>query len=588
MEDFFRQPQYARGRHIPLVDLIVRREKELAAEQRLSSYACPCTKCHGGRRRTLKTIDNHRQKYGRDEHLMYSILGGNPLGGFPPQGIWVEDNRDNDDDENLFDDAESSSLYSEEMDPYHDVQQQVQDAFAQGDQLREQTTDAEVDDDVDNVEADELSARLDLLDEMSRQATRPLYQGLKVSIISATIVLVNMAVVHSVPNEYLNELLKYLGTVLLPRGNRLPLNYYEAKNIIKKLGLNYKQIHACPNGCILYRKEYENHSSCPKPGCGRSRYMPNSRSSPTKVVRWFPFIPRVLRMFRSPAISKLLRYHQDHPNNDDSVMKSVADSPAWKHVTSEHVDPSFALEPRNLRLGLSLDGVNPFPHSNTTHSTWPILLLIYNLPPYLVTKKFFIQLSILISGKESPTSENIGVYIERLVEELQLLWTGMRAQDFLNPVGERGFHLRGILMWTFSDYPALGLISGLSTHGYKACVVCGPETEACSAKTTNKLNEDQKAKGRKIVYGGGRRWTRRHHPYRSDLSFNGKVERRNNPVRMTGKRILQCAEDRERYLKDGGREGGNDDPVHVHGVKHRSCLDALPYWKVGFFFILTN
>ena len=108
-------------------------------------------------------------------------------------------------------------------------------------------------------------------------------------------------------------------------------------------------------------------------------------------------------------------------------MKSIADSPVWKHVTLEHVDPSFALEPRNLRLGLSLDGVNPFPHSNTTHSTWPVLLLIYNLPPYLVTKKFFIQLSILISGKESPTSENIGVFIECLLEELQLLWTGVRA-----------------------------------------------------------------------------------------------------------------------------------------------------------------
>ena len=143
-------------------------------------------------------------------------------------------------------------------------------------------------------------------------------------------------------------------------------------------------------------------------------------------------------------------------------------------------------------------------------------------------------------------------------------------------------------MWTISDYPAWGLISGLNTHGYKACVVCGPETEARSTKIGNKLNEDQKAKGRKIVYGGERRWTRRHHPYRSDLSFNGKVERRNNPVRMTGERILQCAEDRERYLRDGGREGGNDDPVHVHGMKHRSCLDALPYWKAGFFFILTN
>ena len=286
-------------------------------------------------------------------------------------------------------------------------------------------------------------------------------------------------------------------------------------------------------------------------------------------------------MFRSPTISKLLRYHQDHPNNDESVMKTVADSPAWKHITLDHVDPSFALEPRNLRVGLSLDGVNLFPHSNTTHSTWPILLLIYNLPPYLVTKKFFIQLSILISGKDSPTFESIGVYIRPLLEELQTLWTRVRAQDFLNPAGERIFQLRGGLMWTISDYPVLGVISGLSTHGYKDCVVCGPKTEARSAKTGNKLNENQKMKGRKIVYGGGRRWTRRHHPYRTDLSFNDKVERRGTLVRMTGERTVECAEGRETYLKDGGREGRNDNPVHLHGVKHKSCLDALPYWKVS-------
>ena len=95
-------------------------------------------------------------------------------------------------------------------------------------------------------------------------------------------------------------------------------------------------------------------------------------------------------MFRSPIISKLLRFHQDHPNLDETIMKSIPDSPVWKHITSEHVDPTFGIEKRNLRLGLSLDGVNPFPHSNTTHSTWPVLLLIYNLRPYLVTKKFFI------------------------------------------------------------------------------------------------------------------------------------------------------------------------------------------------------
>jgi hypothetical protein len=65
----------------------------------------------------------HREKYGQDEHLMFSMLGGDPPGGFPIEGIWLDDNGDLDDEENVFDDAESGSLYSEELDTYYDVQQ---------------------------------------------------------------------------------------------------------------------------------------------------------------------------------------------------------------------------------------------------------------------------------------------------------------------------------------------------------------------------------------------------------------------------------------------------------------------------------
>jgi hypothetical protein len=119
-------------------------------------------------------------------------------------------------------------------------------------------------------------------------------------------------------------------------------------------------------------------------------------------------------MFRSPEISKLLCFHSDHPNIDNTVMKSVVNSPAWKHIDT-NVDDSFARDGRNLWFGMFLDGVNPFPHTNMTHSTWPVLMFIYNLPPYLVAKKFFIQLCILIFGKSSPTNDNIDAFIRPLL-----------------------------------------------------------------------------------------------------------------------------------------------------------------------------
>jgi hypothetical protein len=111
------------------------------------------------------------------------------------------------------------------------------------------------------------------------------------------------------------------------------------------------------------------------------------------------------------------------------------------------------------------------------------------------------QLTILISGKSAPTNENIDVFIRPLVEELQLLWKGIPAQDFGRPPGEWQFKLRGILISTISDYPGYGLISGVCTHGYRGCAVCGPSIESRAAKSGNKLDANQKVCGSKIVFG---------------------------------------------------------------------------------------
>jgi hypothetical protein len=86
-EYFYRHLEENRRRHKPREDLIVQREKEVATEQRLTAYLCPCMKCHGGHWKTLKTIDIHRQQYGHDEHLMFSMLGGDPAGGYPTDGM---------------------------------------------------------------------------------------------------------------------------------------------------------------------------------------------------------------------------------------------------------------------------------------------------------------------------------------------------------------------------------------------------------------------------------------------------------------------------------------------------------------------
>jgi len=46
---------------------------------------------------------------------------------------------------------------------------------------------------------------------------------------------------------------------MLSKGNELPTNTYEAKQVVYPLGLEIQKIHAYPNDCILYHgEEYEN------------------------------------------------------------------------------------------------------------------------------------------------------------------------------------------------------------------------------------------------------------------------------------------------------------------------------------------
>jgi len=66
---------------------------------------------------------------------------------------------------------------------------------------------------------------------------------------------------------------------MLPEGNTLPNRNYEAKKILCPMGMEYKRIHACPNDCILYMKDFELLKSCPR--CELSRYKLKQKDDDT-------------------------------------------------------------------------------------------------------------------------------------------------------------------------------------------------------------------------------------------------------------------------------------------------------------------
>jgi ribosomal protein S27AE len=260
--------------------------------------------------------------------------------------------------------------------------------------------------------------------------------------------------------------------------------------------LAYNTIHACQSGCVLFRRELANEKNCPK--CGKPRYKDQVRKKfPVKVLRYFPIISRVQRMFRSPAISELLLWHKENRGDregGDNLVKYPCDSKAWRHF-HENVDPTFGIDARNIHFAPAADGLNPFKQTRSTWTTWLVILLNYNLPPWLCTKKFFVMLALLIVGKESVTSEVFDVYIKPLVEELLQLWYGIPAYDITKEWGQRCFTLHAVMMWTIHDFPGCATVGGFFHQGYAACPQCGP---TLSAEHSQELG--------KQTYGGTRRW----------------------------------------------------------------------------------
>lgn len=325
------------------------------------------------------------------------------------------------------------------LDEFHEVQRQLMEALDRGDALHEK---AEASEEIGD-EDDGANDIVDGLEELYTQATTAIYPGSRTSIVSATIIIMNMCTVFHVSNKFTDELLRFLSVDLLTAGNKLPGTHYQARRNIRRVGLHYNNVHACCRGCVIYQGEYEAMDSCPK--CSTSRWTDNTNHIPSKVIRHFPLIPRLKRMWRLSEIARMLQGYTKHISHD-SVMCSMVDSLALKHIDSDVAFNNFEFEVRNMRLALALDGVNPLKLNNTNWATWLVLIMIYNLEPWFVTKKFFISLSILISRKQSPTSESFDVFIRPLLRKFQELWHGVPTLDFSQPEHSRNFTLRAIFM----------------------------------------------------------------------------------------------------------------------------------------------
>ncbi|XP_075515529.1 uncharacterized protein LOC142550176 [Primulina tabacum] len=410
------------------------------------------------------------------------------------------------------------------------------------------------------------------------EGKQPLYAGCTdFSKLTFLVELFQLKVSRKWSDKFFTTLLDFLRRVMPPEA-QVPNSFYEAKKLISNLGLHYEKIHACPNDCMIYWGNDANEQSCRV--CNLSRWKNMHKQSkksrkvgkknlqvktPAKVFWYFPLKPRLQRLFMSSKTSENMQWHSKK-RVSDGILRHPADSPAWKTFDERHVD--FGADPRNVRLGLAIDGFNPFKNQSTSHSTWPVVLMPYNLPPWKSMKPHSIILSTLIPGPKAPGND-IDVYLRPLFAELKDLWeNGINTYDASN---KEMFQMRAALLWTISDFPGLGCLSGWNTYAKNACPTCADKTDAVY------LNN-----GRKWSFRGHRRFLPADAKIRTMTSY-GKPEQRELDLKpLSGSDVIQMTQNRNVVF---GKSNISKPSVRAKTGsteqmwRKRSIFFTLPYWE---------
>ncbi|XP_057760336.1 uncharacterized protein LOC130980698 [Arachis stenosperma] len=321
--------------------------------------------------------------------------------------------------------------------------------------------------------SDEPSCEARAFHKLLEDGEQRLYPGCsRFSKLSFLVRLYHIKCMCGVSNKAFGLILELLGDVF--EHARIPKTLHDAKRIIRKLDIEYKKIDACPNDYMLYTGSDHDLSRCKR--CGASRWKQKTRKNSivrinavvkkngkpqaAKVLRYFPLIPRLQRLFMYSKTAVDMLWHK-RGTNSDGYLRHPRDGEGWKSFDRRYTD--FSGDPRNVRLALASDGFNPYGNLSSKYSIWPVILI-------------------------------------PLIDELKLLWASVDTYDANE---KKTFNMRAALMWTISDFPGLGNLSGWNTYGGRACPTCNLDAE------TRRLTFSQK-----WCYMGHRRFLNRNHRYR--------------------------------------------------------------------------
>ncbi|XP_038982911.1 uncharacterized protein LOC120110936 [Phoenix dactylifera] len=157
-----------------------------------------------------------------------------------------------------------------------------------------------------------------------KDAEVPLWEGCKKHYkLSAITQLLNCKSEFNMSISCYDRIMKIVKN-MLPESEKLPLDFYQSKKMLRKLGLEYKSIDVCENNCMLFYKETENLIECTI--CGHPRYKlrrndggGRRKDVPYRRLRYLPITPRLQRLFMSSRTAENMSWHVKGGDSDEMV-----------------------------------------------------------------------------------------------------------------------------------------------------------------------------------------------------------------------------------------------------------------------------
>ena len=128
--------------------------------------------------------------------------------------------------------------------------------------------------------------------------------------------------------------------------------------------MEYNNIRACHNDCILIYNEHDHLQQCPNSWASKFTEDVQGVSILVKIFRHFLIIRHIKNMLMCKSIVGLMTWHQT-TRSTNKVMRVPTDSTTWRHI--EEMWPIILEGPRSLNFG---------PANGRCKSFWSIELVM--------------------------------------------------------------------------------------------------------------------------------------------------------------------------------------------------------------------